>query len=221
MGGAWEPEDPTVDSPAVTAPDQPSPTGRVVVLAGPSGSGKSRLAERLRRRRGWPIVRLDDFYRDVDHPGLPRSADLGIVDWDHPDSWDREAAIAALIRLCETGSAEMPLYDISASRAVDRHTLTAGPDELVLAEGIFAAEAIAGLGRAGMLHSAWCIRHHRWHTFFLRLARDLAERRKPPLTLIRRGLVLLRYEPRVVAHHATLGARPASPKQAEQVLSGA
>jgi deoxyadenosine/deoxycytidine kinase len=33
---------------------------RVVVLAGPSGSGKSRLAERLRDRCGWPIVRLDD-----------------------------------------------------------------------------------------------------------------------------------------------------------------
>lgn len=204
-----------------TPEDQPRPTGRVVVLSGPSGSGKSRLAERLRRRHGWPIVRLDDFYHDLDHPDLPCSDDLGIVDWDHPDSWDREAAIAALSRLCETGSAEMPVYDISVSRAVGRHLVTARPDDLVLAEGIFAAEAIAGLRTAGLLHSGWCIRHHRWHTFVLRLVRDLAERRKPPLTLLRRGMLLTRGERAVVARQVALGGRAAAPRQAERALSGA
>ncbi len=210
-----------VDSPAVSAPDQPPGIGRIVVLAGPSGSGKSRLAERLRRRHGWPIVRLDDFYHDLDHPGLPCSDDLGIVDWDHPDSWDRPAAVAALSQLCASGSAEMPVYDISVSRAVGRHRVTARPDDLVLAEGIFAAEAIPALRDAGLLHSAWCVRHHRVHTFGLRLARDLAERRKPPLTLVRRGLLLARDEPRIIARHVSLGARPATPKQAERTLSEA
>lgn len=204
----------------MSAPDQTPGTGRVVVLAGPSGSGKSRLAERLRRRHGWPIVRLDDFYHDLDHPDLPRSEDLGIVDWDHPDSWDRHTAVAALARLCETGSAEMPVYDISVSRAVGRQRVTSRPDDLVLAEGIFAAEAIPALREAGLLHSAWCIRHHRVHTFGLRLARDLAERRKPPLTLVRRGLLLTRDEPRIVARHLSLGARAATPTQAERALSG-
>lgn len=205
----------------MTAPDQPPGPGRVVVLAGPSGSGKSRLADRVHRAHGWPIVRLDDFYRDLDDPGLPRSEELGMVDWDHPDSWDQGAAVEALSRLVETGSASMPLYDIASSRAAGEHTVTARQDDLVLAEGIFAAEVVPALREAGLLHSAWCIRHHRWHTFVLRLVRDLAERRKPPLTLVRRGLVLARDEPRVVARHIALGAREASPAQAEQILSGA
>ena len=41
---------------------------RVVVLAGPSGSGKSRLANRLHAARGWPVFRLDDFCRDAVDP---------------------------------------------------------------------------------------------------------------------------------------------------------
>ncbi|MHA7126763.1 AAA family ATPase [Janibacter indicus] len=52
-------------------PAQPPSTGRVVVLAGPSGSGKSRLAARLHRAHGWPVVRLDDFYKDLDAPTCP------------------------------------------------------------------------------------------------------------------------------------------------------
>ena len=196
-------------------------TGRVVVLAGPSGSGKSRLAERLSRRLGWPIVRLDDFYHPVDHPGLPRSEALGIVDWDDPRSWDGEAATAALTELLETGRAEAPVYDISTSSVVGRRELTCGEGALVLAEGIFAAEIIAGLRDRGLLHSAWCVRHRPVVTFALRLVRDLSERRKPPLTLVRRGLVLLRAEPGVVEGHVAKGARAGSPRTVERVLSSA
>ena len=36
----------------------------VVIVAGPSGSGKSHLGERL----GWTVLRLDDFYREGDDP---------------------------------------------------------------------------------------------------------------------------------------------------------
>lgn len=164
------------------------------------------------------MVRLDDFYKGADAPDLPRSEELGMVDWDHPDSWDEGSAVAALDRLCATGTASIPLYDISTSSIIGEHTVTAREEDLVLAEGIFAAEAIPALRAAGLLHSAWCIRHHRLHTFGLRLARDLAERRKPPATLVRRGLVLMRDEPRVVARHLALGATAATPKQAERLL---
>jgi uridine kinase len=191
----------------------------VVVLAGPSGSGKSRLASRLNARHGWPIVRLDDFYRDEDDPAMPRSEELGIVDWDHPDSWDREGAVAALATLIADGSVETPVYDIAQSRAVGTTRVSAGPHDLVLAEGIFAAEIIGDLRGRGLLAGAYCVHHHRLVTFVWRLLRDLSERRKPPWTLVRRGLALMRDEPQVVARQEALGAVSARARDLEPELS--
>ena len=195
------------------------PRARVVVLAGPSGAGKSRLAARLHASHGWPIVRLDDFYRDEDDPALPRSEELGIVDWDHPDSWDGQAALEALTTLVDSGKVETPVYDIARSRAVDTTTVTARPDDLVLAEGIFAAEVIGDLRARGLLAGAYCVHHRPVVTFARRLVRDLREHRKPPWTLVRRGLALMRDEPRVVARQEALGAVPARAKDLEPLLS--
>ncbi|KRE57072.1 uridine kinase [Phycicoccus sp. Soil748] len=194
-------------------------SARVVVLAGPSGAGKSRLAERLHAAHGWPIVRLDDFYRDEDDPAMPRSEELGIVDWDHPDSWNRSQAVQALATLVGTGSVSTPVYDISLSRAVSSTTVQAGPHDLVLAEGIFAAEIIGELRECGLLAAAYCVHHRPFVTFVRRLARDLRERRKPPWTLVRRGLTLMRAEPTVVARQEALGATPARAKDLEPLLS--
>ena len=194
---------------------------RVVVLAGPSGSGKSRLAARLHRAHGWPVVRLDDFYRDGDDPALPM-IDLGhthLVDWDDPGSWDGDAAVGALRALVSVGRAEVPVYDIGASRATGSARVRIGVGQLVVAEGIFGAEIIHLLGAEGLLHSAWCICHNRWITFGRRLARDLSERRKAPHILVRRGLARCRAEPEVVARMERLGATCTSPAHAEERLS--
>lgn len=193
---------------------------RVVVLAGPSGAGKSRLADRLHAARGWPVFRLDDFYRDEHDPAMPRQAELGIVDWDHPDSWDADRAVAALRDLVDTGRCEMPVYDLATSRAVGTHVVTARPDDLVLAEGIFAAEVVARLRDEGMLHSAWCVHHRPVVTFARRLVRDLSERRKPPLVLLRRGWRLMRDEPGIVERQTRLGATGSRASAVERSLLG-
>jgi uridine kinase len=98
-------------------------------------------------------------------------------------------------------------------------TVTARPDDLVLAEGIFAAETIAQLRERGLLAGAYCVHHRPIVTFARRLVRDLRERRKPPWTLLRRGLALMRDEPRIVARQEALGATPARAKDLEPLLS--
>ena len=181
---------------------------KIVVLAGPSGSGKSRLASRL----GLPILRLDNFYRDGDDEALPRA--FGIVDWDDPASWNRAAAFEAACTLAREGTVEIPTYDIPTSRAIGTRRVDTAGAPLVVAEGIFAAQAIPDLRDAGVLADAICLTQWPAITFVRRLSRDLRESRKPPLTLLRRGLSLLRAEPRIVARQVALGAAPCSPDQA-------
>jgi uridine kinase len=191
-----------------------APRERVVVLTGPSGAGKSRLAAALHAAHGWPIVRLDDFYRDGDDPNLPMITLGGheLPDWDHPQSWHAPAAIAALEELLDTGTTRVPIYDIATSRAIGHSLVSAGPEDLILAEGIFAAEIIPVLAERGRLAGAFCITHGRTPNALLRFVRDLREGRKPPLVLVRRGLELWRREPTIVARAVAQGASCGSPR---------
>jgi uridine kinase len=185
---------------------------QVIVLAGPSGSGKSRLADRL----GLPVLRLDDFFREGDEAGLPQ-LEMGVVDWDHPGSWDAGAARAAVERLCHKGRAKVPVYSIPRNGRVGCHTVDLAESRYFVAEGIFAPDIVPELRDRGHLADAICVRHHRLVTFWRRLTRDLREHRKPVLVLVLRGL-LLRTERAVVRRATTAGCVPLTPPQAERRL---
>jgi uridine kinase len=191
--------------PAGHGPDAAAspPRALVVLLAGPSGSGKSHLAERA----GLPTVCLDDFYKDGDDATLPLG-ELGIPDWDHPDAWNAEAALAALVALVRDGHVEIPNYEFARDRAVGTRKLSVDGAPLVVAEGIFAAELIAAARQAGILADAICLVSRPRVTFWRRLVRDLREGRKSATTLLRRGLALRRQEPAIVGRQVSLGATP-------------
>ncbi|MGD9483471.1 ATP-binding protein [Streptomyces sp. TRM70308] len=178
-------------------------TARVILLTGPSGSGKSSLAART----GLPVLRLDDFYKEHDDPSLPRLPGGG-TDWDAPASWDAEAAVAAVRELCAAGRATVPVYDIGASARTATAHLALDGARLFVAEGIFAAEIAARCRELGLLADALCLRGRPSATFRRRLLRDVRESRKPLPVLLARGWRLMRAEPGIVAQHAALGARP-------------
>jgi uridine kinase len=177
---------------------------RLVLLAGPSGSGKTHLAE----ESGLPLLDLDDFYKDGADPTLPRHPTLGIVDWDDPGSWDREGALAALEQVCRDGWADVPVYSIAADGRVGGRRFEIGDAPAFVGTGIFAAELVGPARERGLLLDAIVVRRSRVKNFLRRLSRDLREHRKPPLTLVRRGLALMRAEPGVVARQMSLGCRP-------------
>jgi uridine kinase len=177
---------------------------RLVLLAGPSGSGKTHLAE----ESGLPLLDLDDFYKDGSDPTVPRHPTLGIVDWDDPGSWDREGALAALEQVCRDEWADVPVYSIAADGRVGERRFEIGAAPAFVGTGIFAAELVGPARERGLLLDAIVVRRSRVKNFLRRLSRDLREHRKPPLTLVRRGLTLMRAEPGVVARQMSLGCRP-------------
>jgi len=191
------------------------PGRTVILLAGPSGSGKSRVT----RLAGVPWLNLDDFYRDGDAPGLPRTD--GRVDWDDVASWDAEAALATLAELCQTGSSEVPVYDIPTSRRVGSRQVELGSAQAFLAEGLFTPGLVAACWRLGLPVEALYLDRPRALTLVLRFVRDVGESRKPLPVLVRRGLALWRAEPGLRRHALALGCRPVSQRQALAIIRAA
>jgi uridine kinase len=184
-----------------------------VLLAGPSGSGKSTLAAHL----GWPVLRLDDFYRDGDDPLLPRD-DHGRADWDDIGSWNADNALKAIIELSDTGRVEAPVYSISEDRAVGTQTIELGDAPAFIAEGLFADLLVQGAREAGVLRDAIVLAPSPPVTFVRRFARDVAEARKPVPVLVRRGLRLMREQPQVVKRCVSAGMRRTTPSKARTEL---
>lgn len=196
----------------MTDPRDISRSPRVILLTGPSGSGKSRLSA----RSGLPVMRLDDFYKEAGDPTLPQLPHGIGVDWDSPSSWDADAAVAAVCDLCATGRTTVPLYDIASSARVGKETLTLDGARLFIAEGIFAADIVGRCRELGLLADAICLRGRPSTTFRRRLLRDLREGRKSALFLVRRGWRLLRDEGGIVARHRELGAYPCARDEAAE-----
>ncbi|MEU6364611.1 uridine kinase [Streptomyces sp. NPDC046931] len=195
----------------------PPAPARVVLLCGPSGSGKSLIAALSRL----PVLRLDDFYKEGDDPTLPLVEGSSDIDWDHPRSWDADVAVAAIAELCATGRTRVPVYDISLSARTGEEALDIGRTPVFIAEGIFAAEIVARCRQLGLLADALCLTRGPLTTFRRRFVRDLREGRKSVPFLLRRGWRLMRAERSIVTRQTALGAHACNRNEALSRLAAA
>ncbi|WP_195393726.1 ATP-binding protein [Actinomyces urogenitalis] len=202
---------------------------RVILLTGPSGSGKTSLLRRVGARR----LKLDDFYRDGDEPGMPlldgrvsgeagvsQSEAMSLIDWDHPASWDAERAMTAILQLCQSGRTTVPVYSIADNATVGSEVLELGAETAFVAEGIFAAELVERCREAGVLADALVLRRPTIQTWWFRLRRDVNEHRKPLHVLLTRGVRLAREEPAKIAAWVRQGCRAVSRQECEDTIRG-
>lgn len=114
----------------------------VILLAGPSSSGKTTTAKMLARAltlRGKHAHRisLDDFYKDRDQ--LPLWPD-GTINFEAVEGLDLDLLSRLLIRLAGKGSADFPVFDFATGRRSPEKTFTLEytPDTYLVIEGIHA-----------------------------------------------------------------------------------
>jgi uridine kinase len=90
----------------------------VVLIGGPSGSGKSYLIRRLQELAGdrnLVTIEGDNYFRDVDDPNYPK-LENGNHYFDHFEALDSEGLKTNIEQLIEDGKAKIPIYDFGAVR---------------------------------------------------------------------------------------------------------
>ncbi len=143
----WAAVSPTPPSPTPPSP-VPATPARVILLTGATRPQRLRVA----RWGGVPVVGLDDFFKDLDDPTLPRVD--GVAHWTSPSAWYPADALFALVRLSYDRSAELPDYDAVACRRTGTRRVELGDATAYVAEGSLAGELAGACRDYGILADA-------------------------------------------------------------------
>ena len=110
-------------------------TAHLIAIVGGSGSGKTWLARRLRRRlgRGAGLISLDDFYRDLS--ALPK-CERDRRNFDDPGAIEWSLFLETLGRIKRGAPAAVPRYDFASHTRLPRPRLWT-PKPVVLLEGLW------------------------------------------------------------------------------------
>ena len=118
---------------------------RVIMLAGPSSSGKTTTAALLSKElekngRAAKVISLDDFYLNQDKKLYFED---GTPDFETVKSLDVEEIIRCLSDITERGEAFIPRFSFAKQRREDeRFHLTLKADEMVIIEGLHALNPV-------------------------------------------------------------------------------
>ncbi len=109
-------------------------TRLLVAIAGGTCSGKSTAAAVLNVRFARSVtIQLDDFYFDLRDM---TEADTRSYDFDSPQAFDADAAVAAVEALLAGSPAYVPAYDRRTHRRLDGRRVN--PADLILLDGMYA-----------------------------------------------------------------------------------
>ena len=117
----------------------------VVLLAGPSASGKTTTAYKLREQlrklgTGAHVVSLDNFYKN--HDFYPRRED-GSIDYESVYALDIDCLHECFHDLITKREADFPIFDFErVCRKEERHHVVLGEKDILIVEGIHALNPI-------------------------------------------------------------------------------
>lgn len=120
---------------------------KVVLLSGPSASGKTTFAEKLcealkSKGREAGRVSLDDFYLGLDY--LPKNED-GTYDMESIQGLDLERVQLCLSELLKDGVSRFPTFDFTKQQRSERwNTVSLSENGVLVIEGIYALYPLLG-----------------------------------------------------------------------------
>jgi len=106
----------------------------IIGIAGGTGSGKTTLTERLKKRFGEDVMVVyhDNYYKRNDHMTYDERC---LLNYDHPDAFDTDLMISHVEGLRNGESIECPVYDFTVHNRSDR-TVMIRPTKVIIIEGI-------------------------------------------------------------------------------------
>jgi len=112
-------------------------SARLILIAGGTCSGKTTIAKAIGRRLEdlkTVIISHDNYYKDLSHLCLQ---DRAKVNFDHPDSIDKEYLLRDLDLMMQGNAVNVPDYDF-VSHSRNEGNLCIAEADVIILEGIFA-----------------------------------------------------------------------------------
>lgn len=106
----------------------------IITIAGLSAAGKSTLAADLAAVTGAAVLKMDDYYRDIEEWGSGHQVDE--FNWDRMEMFHLDELADDLASLKRGSLDSVPVYDFTVSQRTGRRSLA--PTETVILEGQFA-----------------------------------------------------------------------------------
>ena len=107
---------------------------RVIGIGGGTGSGKTTIAEALADRLDATILRIDDYYRPLDHLTFEQRER---INFDAPDAIDHELLRGHLSQLLAGEPIDKPRYDFTQHTRSEFGDVI-HPKPVIIVEGLFA-----------------------------------------------------------------------------------